>query len=83
MSPFNYCTPSSPVVWTTMPVTERLNTRKMTIDMEEPFIWPELPRSLWWKVPRVCESDQTEAMAMLIAQGSNKHSLARHLDLLI
>lgn len=45
--------------------------KKMTIDMEEPFIWPKMPAELA-ETARKFREDQTEAMGMLAAQGSNK-----------
>lgn len=53
--------------------------KKMTIDMEEPFIWPELPESVV-ESARKFREDQTEAMAMLTAQGSNKHKPSEAFD---
>lgn len=46
--------------------------KKMTIDMAEPFIWPELPQ-LVVETAQKFKKDQIEAMQMVTAQGSDKH----------
>lgn len=45
--------------------------KKMTIDMEEPFMWPELPSSIVEKAKQNYE-DQIEAVEMKTAVGSDK-----------
>ena len=45
--------------------------KKMTIDMEEPFIWPDLPRSLVERSDKMFEG-QIKAMEMKNASGSDK-----------
>lgn len=45
--------------------------KKMTIDMEEPFIWPELPSSIVEKAKQTY-NDQIEAVEMKTAVGSDK-----------
>lgn len=46
--------------------------KKMTIDMAEPFVWPELPQHVVENA-RKFRRDQTSAMQMVTAQGSDKH----------
>lgn len=45
--------------------------KKMTIDMAEPFVWPELPQHVVDNA-RKFRKDQTSAMQMVTAQGSDK-----------
>lgn len=46
--------------------------KKMTIDMEEPFIWPELPADVVEKSQQL-KRDQIEAIKMATAVGSDVH----------
>lgn len=45
--------------------------KKMTIDMAEPFVWPELPKEVVENARKFRE-DQAKAMEMVTAQGSDK-----------
>ncbi|GEQ72169.1 hypothetical protein JCM33374_g5855 [Metschnikowia sp. JCM 33374] len=53
--------------------------KKMTIDMEEPFIWPELPEGLEAQA-RQSKADQMDVTSVILPQRSDKNKINESFD---